>query len=92
MAVDIQPILENEKVALRPLAEKDFETLYTVASDSKIWEQHPNKDRWKKEVFETFFEGAMLSKGAFKIIDQTTGTTIGSTVFMIIMSRTAAYL
>ena len=81
MAVDIQPILENEKISLHPLAEKDFDTLYAVASDSKIWEQHPNKDRWKKEVFETFFEGAILSKGAFKIIDQTTSTTIGSTRF-----------
>ncbi len=77
--LDIQIILKNEKVILYPLQEKDFEVLYTVASDPAIWEQHPNKDRWKKDVFKTFFDGAMQSKGAFKIVDKTTGNTIGST-------------
>nr|WP_317163759.1 GNAT family N-acetyltransferase [Elizabethkingia argenteiflava] len=72
-------ILENEKAILYPLQETDFDDLYSVASDPKIWEQHPNKNRWKKEVFRTFFEGAMLSKSAFKIVDKTTGNTIGST-------------
>jgi len=79
MNFNIQPTLENDKVILLPLQEDDFEALYTVASDPKIWEQHPNKDRWQKEVFRTFFEGAMQSKGAFKIIDKVTGNTIGST-------------
>lgn len=79
MSFNIQPILENGKVILCPLEEKDFEDLYTVASDPKIWEQHPNKDRWKKEVFKTFFDGAMQSKGAFRIVDKATGSTIGST-------------
>ncbi len=71
--------MENEKAILYPLKEKDFELLYTIASDPEIWEQHPNKDRWKKEVFRTFFDGAMKSKGAFKIVDKATGNTIGST-------------
>lgn len=81
MDFDIQPTLENEKVLLSPLLEKDFEDLYNVAADPKIWEQHPNKDRWKKEVFKTFFEGAIKSKGAFKITDKTNGKVIGSTRF-----------
>ena len=76
--INIQPTLENEKVILQPLAEDDFESLYKAASDPEIWEQHPNKDRWKKEVFRTFFKGAMLSKGAFKITDKQTGKIIGS--------------
>lgn len=76
---NVQPILENKKVILYPLQEKDFELLYNVASDPEIWKQHPNNDRWKKEIFKTFFEGAMQSKGAFKIVDKTTGNTIGST-------------
>src|SRR5690554_976288 len=79
MNINIQPLLENEKAILYPLQEKDFEALYTVASDPKIWEQHPNKDRWKKDVFKTFFDLAMQSKGAFKIVDKTTGNIIGST-------------
>lgn len=81
MNFNIQPILENEKVILHPLQEQDFELLYNAASDPKIWEQHPNKDRWKKEIFRIFFDGAMQSKGAFKIADKASGTVIGSTRF-----------
>lgn len=79
MTFDIQPILENDKVILYPLQEEDFEALYTVASDPLIWEQHPNKDRWKRDVFRTYFEGALQSKGAFKIIDKSSNTIAGST-------------
>lgn len=79
MNFDIQPILENDKVILYPLKEDDFEALYAVASDPKIWEQHPNKDRWKREVFLTYFDGAIQSRGAFKIIDKATGKIAGST-------------
>ncbi|PZF71246.1 GNAT family N-acetyltransferase [Taibaiella soli] len=78
---NIQSILENDRAMLTPLQEKDFDALYAVASDPKVWEQHPNKDRWKQEVFRTFFEGAMESKGAFKIIDKATGHVAGSTRF-----------
>jgi len=78
MTIDIRPKLETEEVILYPLQENDFDDLYAVASDPKIWEQHPNKDRWKKEIFHTFFEGAIQSEGAFKIVDKATGNTIGS--------------
>jgi len=81
MHFNIQPVLENEKAVLDPLQETDFEALYAVASDPAIWQQHPNKDRWKKEIFRTFFEGALLSKGAFKIVDKATGNIIGSSRF-----------
>lgn len=80
-SLDTQVILETETILLKPLVTDDFEALYTVASDAKIWEQHPTKDRWKKEVFTNFFEGALQSQGAFKIIDKTTGALVGSTRF-----------
>jgi RimJ/RimL family protein N-acetyltransferase len=80
-SMNIQPVLENDRVILYPLQENDFDALYASASDPKIWEQHPNKDRWKKVVFQTFFNGAMQSKGAFKIEDKTNGEVIGSTRF-----------
>lgn len=81
MNIDLQPTLENQLIKLCPLEEKDFDLLYAVAADPEIWKQHPNKDRWKKEVFQTFFEGAIKSRGAFGVIDKTTGLTIGSTRF-----------
>jgi RimJ/RimL family protein N-acetyltransferase len=81
MQFSIQPIMENERALLVPLEATDFEALYAVTSDPAIWEQHPNKERWKKEVFTTFFEGAIESKGAFKIIDKETGEVAGSTRF-----------
>lgn len=79
--MNIQPILENDNVKLVPLDPTDFEQLFAVASDPKIWEQHPNKDRYKREVFENFFQGAMESGGAFKIIEKNTGEMAGSTRF-----------
>ncbi len=81
MYPNIQPTLENDYVILLPLKPEDFESLFAVASDPTVWEQHPNKDRYKREVFQTFFEGAIQSKGAFKIIDKQTHQVIGSTRF-----------
>ena len=75
----VLPRLETDAVALLPLQETDFADLYAVAADPNIWEQHPNKDRWRKDVFRTFFEGAMQSRGAFKIVAKATGTVMGST-------------
>jgi N-acetyltransferase len=77
----IQPILENEFLVLQPLLESDFDLLFAVASDAKIWEQHPQKNRWQKSIFENYFAGAIASQGAFKIIDKNTNNIIGSTRF-----------
>src|SRR5687768_9597930 len=79
MPGSLQPTLENELVKLRPLLPEDFESLYQIASDPLIWEQHPNKERYKKDVFKTFFEGALESKGALLIYDKHTGSLIGTT-------------
>lgn len=81
MNFSIQPILETDQIRLEPLQESDFEALYACAADPAVWEQHPNKDRWKKEVFSNYFEGAMQSQGAFKIIWKETSAVIGSTRF-----------
>ena len=77
--MNLQPFnLENEWVKLNPLQETDFEALYAVASDPLIWEQHPNPDRYKKDVFQNYFKGAIESNGAFLIknkLDQAIGCT-----------------
>ena len=81
MNFSIQPILENENFKLIPLQENDFKRLYVVASDPKVWEQHPNKERYKREVFENFFKGAMESKGAFLVVSKDSGEVLGCTRF-----------
>ena len=55
--------------------------MYEVASDPKIWEQHPCSDRYKKEVFLKFFEDSIQSKGSYIIIDKKSNKVIGSTRF-----------
>lgn len=77
----IQQELSNDNVILKPLQKSDFNALYFLASDPEVWDQHPSKDRYKKEVFETFFKGAMESKGAFVIVDKATDEIVGSTRF-----------
>ena len=79
--INIQPQLENDLVILEPLNQNDFENLYSAAADPKVWEQHPNKNRYKREVFQIFFDGAIESKGAFKIIFKETNQVIGSSRF-----------
>lgn len=78
MDFDLQPRLSNALISIVPLQEDDFENLYAVAADPLIWEQHPNKNRYQKEVFEVFFKGAMESKGAFIVYDKETGSVVGS--------------
>jgi RimJ/RimL family protein N-acetyltransferase len=78
---DLQPTLEDRLLLLRPLATEDFEGLYEVAADPLVWEQHPAKNRCERDVFELFFADAMLSGGAFAVIDKHTGKIIGSTRF-----------
>ena len=76
-----QPFLSNELVNLSPLQSDDFETLYAVASDPLIWEQHPNPDRYKREVFTNYFTGAMESGGALLIRDAVTNDVVGCSRF-----------
>lgn len=75
---ELQPTLVGALVHLRPLIIEDFDELYLCASDPKIWEQHPQSNRYEKEVFQTFFDGAIESRGAFAVIDLTTNKIIGS--------------
>lgn len=75
---ELQPTLTGELLALRPLRRDDFDALFAAASDPLIWEQHPEPDRYKREVFERFFDGAMESCGAFAVVERNGGRIIGS--------------
>jgi RimJ/RimL family protein N-acetyltransferase len=78
MAFELQPIIEDATLRLEPLHPGDFDALYAAASDPLIWEQHPNKERYRRDVFATYFKGAIESGGAFKVIDRAGGSVIGS--------------
>jgi RimJ/RimL family protein N-acetyltransferase len=77
--MNLQPTLTGNLLICQPLQESDFEVLFEAANDPLIWEQHPDKNRWQKDVFKTnFFDGAITSKGAFLIIDSKSKEVIGS--------------
>jgi N-acetyltransferase len=81
MGFDLQPHLNGELIELRPLTPNDWDELFAVASDPLIWEQHPERDRYKEDVFRVFFKDALDSGGAFVIIDRKTRRIVGSTRF-----------
>jgi len=81
MLFDLQPHLKSELIELRPLRPDDWDELFAIASDPLIWEQHPENDRYKEDVFKIFFEDALRSGGAFVVVDTKSQQVIGSTRF-----------
>jgi N-acetyltransferase len=75
---ELQPHLVGDLLELRPLRPEDWESLFAVASDPLIWEQHPAHDRHKEEVFKEFFREALESGGALVVIDRQSQRIIGS--------------
>jgi RimJ/RimL family protein N-acetyltransferase len=58
----------------------DFAPLYEVARDRLIWEQHPEPDRYRQDVFKRFFDESIQSRGAL-VVESRSGTVIGSSRF-----------
>jgi len=81
MPFDLQPTLHGTLLELRPLRPDDWGPLFAVASDPLIWEQHPERERYKEEVFREFFRVALESRGALVAIDSSAGRIIGSSRF-----------
>ena len=79
MALDRQPLLETERLILRPLTEADREALYAIASDPAVWEQHPIHDRWRREVFDGFFDEGLASGGSLAVIRKSDERIVGHT-------------
>jgi RimJ/RimL family protein N-acetyltransferase len=76
--MDRQPVLEGERLLLRPLRQDDWEALFAVASDPLIWEVHPAHDRWQEPVFRAYFADALDQGGALAVIDKASGAIVGS--------------
>ena len=79
--MNLQPHLIGDRFELRALKTDDYDKLLQAASDPLIWEQHPQSDRYKPEVFKSFFDEAMASNGALVIINRSTGAFAGTTRF-----------
>lgn len=78
MKFKLQPTLQNKLIKLISLKKEDYNSLYHVASDPSIWEQHPDRYRYTKEGFEKYFDGAIKSGGAFLVKEKNTDEVIGS--------------
>lgn len=79
--MDRQPVLEGERVLLRPLRRSDWAALFAVASDREMWALHPSHDRWQEPVFRAFFKDALDHGGALAVVDLASGGVIGSSRF-----------
>jgi N-acetyltransferase len=87
MQFDLQPSLKGDLIELRPLRPDEFDALFSAAKDPLIWEQHPESDRYQRDVFQKYFDGALESKGAFAIIDRKSGRIIGSSRYCNLDSK-----
>ncbi|RVU86301.1 N-acetyltransferase [Leucothrix sargassi] len=77
--INLQPLLIGSTVRLRPLEDKDFDSLYESASDPQIWALHPDSERYQRDIFhKRFFESALASGGALVIEEVDSGRIIGS--------------
>jgi N-acetyltransferase len=78
MSFELQPHLHGKIVSLRPLVSADLEPLWVASSDPLIWELHPDKTRYERAGFETFFAATLASGGALTAYATDSGRVIGS--------------
>jgi N-acetyltransferase len=76
-----QPVLEGERLRLRPLRADDWDALFAVASDRELWAGHPAHDRWQEPVFRAYFGNALANGGALVAIDKASGAIIGASQY-----------
>lgn len=81
MSFNYQKTLRSHTITLRALKPEDFNQLYQVAADPKLWAGHPSPERYQQENFNRWFCKALESKQALVIIDNNNQNLIGSTRF-----------
>ena len=91
--MDRQPVLEGERLLLRPLREADRDALYAVGGDPQVWAGHPVSSRWQAPMFAAFFDDLLASGGALAAVDKHAGGAeriIGSSSYRPLASDPAA--
>jgi len=79
--MDRQPVLEGERLLLRPLREADREVLFAFAGDPLLWEQHPVRERGERPVFDEWMDELLGHGGALAAIDRATGQLIATSSY-----------
>lgn len=72
-----QPKLASELLALRPLKADDLEALFAAAGHPEVWAGHPVKDRYKRDVFEKYFDFLLATGSTLVVIDRASDKIIG---------------
>lgn len=79
--LDLQPVLETERLVLRPLRADDWDALFAVAADRELWAGHPAHDRWQEPVFRAYFGNALANRGALVVVERASGAVIGASQY-----------
>ena len=80
MVLKLTTPLENNNILLVQAEESHFEEMYQVAKDPLLWDQHNERERWRKDIFKKFFnKGLDNENGLLVIIDKKNNEIIGST-------------
>lgn len=82
VTLDRQPLLASDLVVLRPLRVGDFGDVCRIASDRRLWEQHPAKDRHEERVIRMWFDEALASGGALVAQDAGSLDVIGASRYV----------
>jgi len=72
-----QPELASGLLALRPLRRDDFDGLFAAAGHPEVWAGHPAKERYKRDVFEKYFDFLLGTGSTLVVIDRASGKIIG---------------
>jgi RimJ/RimL family protein N-acetyltransferase len=79
--VYLQPTLIGERVIVRPIVAGNRQGMFAAAADPKIWEVHPDSNRYEEGVFRMYFDAALASGSAFSFVDKKSNDIIGSSRF-----------
>ncbi len=69
--------LEGQNLIIRELRHDDFDEMFAVSSDKKIWEQTPYSNRYELAIFTQWFNDAIDGQ-ALAITNKHNGQIIGS--------------
>ena len=90
IAFDTQPQLSGETLTLRGLQAEDRDGLYAAAADPKTWAGHPASDRYKREVFDAYFDFLLQAGDVLVVADNASGRIIGCSRYYAAPDQPAA--